>query len=273
MDKHIDKYLLDDLRLRSDEKGELARWVIQLQSDLDDERRKSSANQALLAKLEAAEKERDVYANLASDVGDIITLLQNNEWAEHVGKTNVGGLLEHQITRLMNSIADINTKLSAAEARLLVPWIKRSEQMPEPKDKRRVCVFTPHTSADLRYRLVPANLFKAVCTSATHWHYVNDPVGGGPALVKYIVILQSAWCNDSGSGISYDSDLVQFDKRDTAITWGFRLRDSDDFNIGVLTNGALTSFDWMAKPLAATAAALAQIAENIGVAGFKVEGE
>ncbi|HDL7646094.1 TPA: hypothetical protein PXO92_002711 [Yersinia enterocolitica] len=50
----IDKYLLDDLRLRSDEKGELARWVIQLQSDLDDERRKSSANQALLAKLEAA---------------------------------------------------------------------------------------------------------------------------------------------------------------------------------------------------------------------------
>lgn len=52
----IDKYQLDDLRLRSDEKGELARWVIQLQSDLDDERRKSSANQALLAKLEAAEQ-------------------------------------------------------------------------------------------------------------------------------------------------------------------------------------------------------------------------
>ncbi|HDL7826258.1 TPA: antitoxin [Yersinia enterocolitica] len=89
--------------------------------------------------------------------------------------------------------------------------------------------------------------------------------------VKYIVILQSAWCNDSGSGISYDSDLVGFDKRDTAIKWGFRLRDSDDFNIGVLTNGALTSFDWMAKPLAATAAMLAQIAESIGVASL-VEG-
>ncbi|WP_314190018.1 hypothetical protein [Yersinia massiliensis] len=187
---------------------------------------------------------------------------------------------EKQVKEMTEQYLDRNTALTfvtlraeAAEARLLVPWIKRSEQMPEPKDKRRVCVFTPHTSADLRYRLVPANLFKAVCTSATHWHYVNDPVGGGPALVKYIVILQSAWCNDSGSGISYDSDLVQFDKRDTAITWGFRLRDSDDFNIGVLTNGALTSFDWMAKPLAATAAALAQIAENIGVAGFKVEGE
>lgn len=36
----IDKYRLDDLRLESGEKGELARWVIQLQTDLDRERRK-----------------------------------------------------------------------------------------------------------------------------------------------------------------------------------------------------------------------------------------
>ncbi|HFF9142703.1 TPA: hypothetical protein ACQ9T4_004270 [Yersinia enterocolitica] len=72
----------------------------------------------LIAQLEAAQKERDVYANLASDVGDIITLLQNNEWAEQVGKTNVGGLLEYQITQLVNSIADINTKLLAAEVAL-----------------------------------------------------------------------------------------------------------------------------------------------------------
>ncbi|EOV6092976.1 hypothetical protein ACN98T_004331 [Klebsiella aerogenes] len=38
----IDKYRLDDLRLESGEKGELARWVIQLQTDLDRERRKVS---------------------------------------------------------------------------------------------------------------------------------------------------------------------------------------------------------------------------------------
>lgn len=37
----IDKYRLDDLRLESGEKGELARWVIQLQKDLDSERRKA----------------------------------------------------------------------------------------------------------------------------------------------------------------------------------------------------------------------------------------
>ncbi|HII4522714.1 TPA: hypothetical protein ACY4UA_004228 [Yersinia enterocolitica] len=92
-------------------------------------------------------------------------------------------------------------------------------------------------------------------------------VDGEHAPVKYIVILQSAWCNDSGSGISYDSDLVEFDKRDTAIKWGFRLRDSDDFNIGVLTNGVLTSFDWMAKPLAETKDSLARIASGIGIEG------
>ncbi|CQJ66253.1 Uncharacterised protein [Yersinia enterocolitica] len=44
--------------------------------------------------------------------------MQNNEWAEQVGKTNVGGLLEYQITQLVNSIADINTKLLAAEVAL-----------------------------------------------------------------------------------------------------------------------------------------------------------
>ncbi|MEQ4972209.1 hypothetical protein [Klebsiella pneumoniae] len=38
----IDKYRLDDLRLEAGEKGELARWVIQLQTDLDSERRKVS---------------------------------------------------------------------------------------------------------------------------------------------------------------------------------------------------------------------------------------
>ncbi|EOZ1744924.1 hypothetical protein ACQPRD_004155 [Yersinia enterocolitica] len=146
-------------------------------------------------------------------------------------------------------------------------WIKCSDQMPDPNRQRRVCVFTPHHAADLRYRLVPANLFKAVCSSATHWHYVNDPVEGEPAPVKYIVILQRAWCNDSGSGIDYHSDLVEFDNRDKAIKHGFKLQDSDDFNIGVLTNGILTSFDWMAKPLAENKDSLARIASGIGIEG------
>ncbi|CNK27618.1 Uncharacterised protein [Yersinia frederiksenii] len=72
----------------------------------------------LIAQLEAIQKERGVYAAIYEDVGAIITLLQGNEWDEHVAKTNMGGALEHQITRLINSIADINTKLLAAEAAL-----------------------------------------------------------------------------------------------------------------------------------------------------------
>ncbi|MEX5411239.1 hypothetical protein EGT71_01630 [Atlantibacter subterranea] len=39
----IDKYRLEELRRDSCEKGDLARWVIQLQKDLDDERRKATA--------------------------------------------------------------------------------------------------------------------------------------------------------------------------------------------------------------------------------------
>ncbi|CNF20864.1 restriction alleviation protein%2C Lar family [Yersinia enterocolitica] len=91
------------------------------------------SERALITQLEAAQKERDVYANLASDVGDIITLLQNNEWAEHVGKTNVGGLLEYQITQLVNSIADINTKLLAAEAALSAANEKVSKPVVLPR--------------------------------------------------------------------------------------------------------------------------------------------
>lgn len=44
----IDKYLLEDLSLRSDEKGELARWVIQLEADVDTERRKTAARDSVI---------------------------------------------------------------------------------------------------------------------------------------------------------------------------------------------------------------------------------
>ncbi|MDN0127449.1 hypothetical protein [Yersinia massiliensis] len=105
---------------------------------------------ALIAQLEAAQKESDVYAKLASDVGDIITLLQNNEWAEHIGKTNVGGLLEYQITRLMNSIADINTKLLAAEAALSAANERLSKPVVLPPRKSASCfVDEEFSNADL----------------------------------------------------------------------------------------------------------------------------
>lgn len=82
---------------------------------------------------------------------------------------------------------------------------------------------------------------------------------------KYIVILQSAWCNDSGSGISYDSDLTEFDTREEAKIHGFNLRDSDDFNIGVVSGGRLVSFDWMDAPVGDDEDVLSEIAESIGL--------
>ncbi|CNE39790.1 Uncharacterised protein [Yersinia kristensenii] len=73
---------------------------------------------ALIAQLEAAQKERGVYAAIYEDVGAIITLLQGNEWAEHVAKTNMGGALEHEITRLINSITGLRDRAEKAEAEL-----------------------------------------------------------------------------------------------------------------------------------------------------------
>lgn len=56
-------------------------------------------------------------------------------------------------------------------------WIPVSEQLPDPKSEQRVCVYTPTPHEDIRYRFVPASLFKAVCSDATHWHYMEPPVG------------------------------------------------------------------------------------------------
>lgn len=47
----IDKYRLEDMRRESGEKGELARWVFQLQTDLDRERRRSASERATLSRL------------------------------------------------------------------------------------------------------------------------------------------------------------------------------------------------------------------------------
>ncbi|HEE9909118.1 TPA: antitoxin [Citrobacter braakii] len=84
---------------------------------------------------------------------------------------------------------------------------------------------------------------------------------------SYIVIQQSMWCNENGHGIDYASDSVEFDKRHKAIKHGLKQQGSDDFNIGVIENGCLVSFDWMNKPIDESAEKLAEIAEAIGYEG------
>ena len=54
-------------------------------------------------------------------------------------------------------------------------WIDKKESMPDTNSKKRVLVFTPTQHEDMRYRLVPSSLFKAVCRDGTHWMYVDDP--------------------------------------------------------------------------------------------------
>ncbi|CNE89936.1 Lar family restriction alleviation protein [Yersinia enterocolitica] len=137
---------------------------------------------ALIAQLEAAQKERDEaivlnkHLDLSIRKGEVVnsSLRERAEKAEAQAESNA---LEIRKLGLQWSRAEkAEAALSAANEKH--GWIKRSDQMPDPNQQRRVCVFTPSSAADLRYRLVPANLFKAVCSSSTHWHYVNDPVEG-----------------------------------------------------------------------------------------------
>jgi hypothetical protein len=80
----------------------------------------------------------------------------------------------------------------------------------------------------------------------------------------FIVICQSAWMNDSGFGISYDWDGERFKTRAKAIKHGWRLRDSDDFNIAELRGDELIWFGWMDQRMDEGDATMAEIAEAIG---------
>lgn len=55
-------------------------------------------------------------------------------------------------------------------------WTSVTDATPDPKSPLRICAFTPTERHDLRYRLVSADVFKMVCTDATHWLYVADPM-------------------------------------------------------------------------------------------------
>jgi hypothetical protein len=65
----------------------------------------------------------------------------------------------------------VNEAVSLDPAR----WVPVTEQMPNPASECRVCAYTPTDIVDLQYRFVPASLFKAVCSEATHWFYMQPP--------------------------------------------------------------------------------------------------
>lgn len=61
--------------------------------------------------------------------------------------------------------------------------------------------------------------------------------------MTYIVIHQRVWMGEHGHGVSFSSDLDQFEDRVEALCHGWDQADSDDFNIGTLNaTGSLVAF-------------------------------
>jgi hypothetical protein len=108
----IDKYLLEDLSLRRDEKGELARWVIQLQADVDTERRKSASLESVIYARDTRIAELEVIRTDAAQVfKEIGNELGCNPDNESIMMAIVE--LEAEITSIVDSHAETVAELRA----------------------------------------------------------------------------------------------------------------------------------------------------------------
>lgn len=82
---------------------------------------------------------------------------------------------------------------------------------------------------------------------------------------KFIVVCQSVVGNSEGFNIDYSWNGEEFSSREEAIKQGFVIRGGDDFNVAVLDDGRLTSFDWMDQVVDAEEDVLSEIADAIGI--------
>lgn len=65
---------------------------------------------------------------------------------------------------------------------------------------------------------------------------------------RYVVITQQVEGNtESGFDTYYYSDLKLFDDRKQAISHGFKMGRSDDFNVATIKGGRLVAFGWMER--------------------------
>jgi hypothetical protein len=80
---------------------------------------------------------------------------------------------------------------------------------------------------------------------------------------EYIVLCgQVVTSHGLGFQIEYWSDDFRFKSRKEAIKHGFKIRESDDFNIGVIEDGRLVSLDWMEQPVDTDPELLAEIQDK-----------
>jgi hypothetical protein len=82
----------------------------------------------------------------------------------------------------------------------------------------------------------------------------------------YVTIIGSAVGNErDGFRVAYDWDRQHFATKAQAVSNGFRLRESDDFNVGVMNGGRLASLWWMDHKLDEDDATLAEISQECGL--------
>lgn len=83
---------------------------------------------------------------------------------------------------------------------------------------------------------------------------------------QYIVLCAQVVGGDAGPfRTEYHFDGKRFDGRSAAIDHGFKIRGSDDFNIGVLRAGELVSLDWMSDPVDTEPARMSEIAKQVAL--------
>lgn len=85
---------------------------------------------------------------------------------------------------------------------------------------------------------------------------------------RYLAIYSEYNGNEhDGFHASWYWDGSYFDRREDAITRGFRNRGSDDFNVGVLDSatGRLIALDWMEERVDDDPAVLAEVNEALGL--------
>jgi hypothetical protein len=83
---------------------------------------------------------------------------------------------------------------------------------------------------------------------------------------EYITLTGSVTGNDrDGFKVAHHWDGQRFTSKPEAVTNGFRLAESDDFNVGIVRGRTLASIWWMDKRIGEPAETLAEIAKEIGL--------
>lgn len=81
----------------------------------------------------------------------------------------------------------------------------------------------------------------------------------------WIVVVGRAWMNPTGHGMNYYWHGEVFTDKALAVSHGFVMADSDDFNLGRVEDGRLVSLWWMDNNLDESAEVLAEIERQISL--------